>query len=259
MCRPIGGVKSRQNTQVLTKSCDSAQHKFAFKIQNSIFRYFSEHYSHSMSAKQSNRRQILSCICGALRHSSEICTFVFRIVIDILFTFSGNILTAAHGATNTWPSANFLPLQEPDSMLPSGPLSMQEAALVVSINYIGLIAGNLVAPHIVRKYGCKRVMLAIAIPQFVSWICKVGNWKKTHFDSILLYYCVQIISLLIIYAQNANYLYAAGIIGGLVGAGQVISMPMFVSEISHDKWARDTWTLSSIHHTLCRCTFFLSF
>lgn len=55
------------------------------------------------------------------------------------------------------------------------------------------------------------------------------------FDSILIVIVFQIIWLLIIYAQNSYYLYAAGIVGGLAGAGQVISMPMFVSEISHDE------------------------
>lgn len=77
-------------------------------------------------------------------------------------------MTAAHGSSNSWASANFLALQKPESSLPSGPLSVQEAALVISIHYVGAIVGNLMVPPIVRKYGCKRVMVAVAIPQIVS-------------------------------------------------------------------------------------------
>lgn len=76
-------------------------------------------------------------------------------------------MTTAHGASDIWPSANFLALQRPDTLLPSGPLSLQEAALVISINYVGAIVGNLTVPHIVRQCGCTKVMLAIAIPQIV--------------------------------------------------------------------------------------------
>lgn len=77
-------------------------------------------------------------------------------------------MTAAHGASNSWASANFLALQRPDTLLPSGPLSLQEAALIISIHYVGAIVGNLTMPYIVRECGCKRVMLAVAIPQIVS-------------------------------------------------------------------------------------------
>lgn len=116
-----------------------------------------------MSDKASIRRQILSCIFGGCVHF-----FIWCIRVNDLNTISGNILTVAHGASSCWPVANFLALQKPDSLLPSGPLSVSEAALVMSAPYIGAIVGNLAAPHIARKYGCKRVMLMLAIPQMVS-------------------------------------------------------------------------------------------
>lgn len=77
-------------------------------------------------------------------------------------------MTISRGTTNGWFSSNFLPLQRPDTPLPSGPLSLKEATLVMSIGYIGALVGNLVAPHLVRKFGCKRVMLANGFPMIVS-------------------------------------------------------------------------------------------
>lgn len=47
----------------------------------------------------------------------------------------------------------------------------------------------------------------------------------------------QISWLLIIYAQNPCYLYASRLIAGVVGAGQLICITIFVTEISHDKYA----------------------
>lgn len=145
-------------------------------------------------------------------------------------------MTVAHGTTSSWPTANFLAFLRTDSALPSGPLTLHQAALVLSIFYVGSIVGNLAAPCVVRKFGCKRVMMVIAIPQIVrefEWWC--AWWRGTiEFIAILFF---QLISLLAIFAQNPYYLYAGSVIGGLVGAGQIISMPLFVTEISFDKWA----------------------
>lgn len=84
-------------------------------------------------------------------------------------------MTLAHGSTNSWSTANFLALQSPDTPLPSGPLSLHEATLVMSSYYIGAIIGNLTVPHIVRKYGCKRTLLAAVCPQIVSSEQKSSN------------------------------------------------------------------------------------
>lgn len=133
-----------------------------------------------MSGKGPIRRQILSCICGENAFSpggANQLIFLISWICIYVYLFSGNTMTAAHGASNSWTSANFLALQKPDTLLPSGPLSLHEAALVVSIHYVGSIVGNLLVPHIVRKFGCKRVMLAVAIPQIVSWIGTQMNLK----------------------------------------------------------------------------------
>lgn len=100
--------------------------------------------------------------------------------------FSGNLLTLAHGSTNAWSTANFLPLQKSDTLLPSGALSLHEAALVMSIYYIGAIVGNLTIPHVVQKYGCKSVLLVGAFPQIVSKFSTeitefISNFILSHF------------------------------------------------------------------------------
>lgn len=72
---------------------------------------------------------------------------------------SGNLLTVSCG----WTSANLLELQKPNTVFPSGPLSLEEATKVISMTFIGGIIGNLVFPRLVRKIDCKRLMLAAAM------------------------------------------------------------------------------------------------
>lgn len=82
--------------------------------------------------------------------------------------FTGNLLTASYGSSNGWASVNFLELQKPDTTFPSGPLSLKEATLVMSIYFVGGFVGNLAFPYIVQRYGSKKAMLAIGFPQIVS-------------------------------------------------------------------------------------------
>lgn len=55
----------------------------------------------------------------------------------------------------------------------------------------------------------------------------------------------QISWLLIIYAENPYHLYASRLIAGVVGAGQLICITIFVTEISHDKWAKSAMAIQS--------------
>lgn len=50
------------------------------------------------------------------------------------------------------------------------------------------------------------------------------------------YFNLQMNWLLIIYAQNPVYLYVSSAVAGAVGSGQIISIAVFVAQISHDKW-----------------------
>lgn len=107
-------------------------------------------------------RQILSCVCG----EKYLCDSVHQ--ENLISSFAANIMTVAHGSTNIWPTANFLALQKADTPLPTGPLSLHEATLVMSSYYIGAIISNLTIPHVLREFGCKRVLLAGVFPQIVS-------------------------------------------------------------------------------------------
>lgn len=77
-------------------------------------------------------------------------------------------MTLSRGTANGWFNVNFLLLQRPDTPFPSGPLTLKEATLVMSIGYIGAIVGNLIVPFVVRRFGCKRLMLACGFPMIVS-------------------------------------------------------------------------------------------
>lgn len=114
-----------------------------------------------MGVKGPINRQILSSICG---EKIWVNSSAFKLKLDI---FSGNLLTVSYGSSNGWATANFLELQKLDTSLPSGPLSLKEATLVVSIYFIGGFFGNLAFPYIVQRYGSKKAMLAIGFPQIV--------------------------------------------------------------------------------------------
>lgn len=53
--------------------------------------------------------------------------------------------------------------------------------------------------------------------------------------------------MLIIYAQKPYYLYVSRILSGFVASSIMISLTIFVSEISHDKWV--TMTIRGLSHS----------
>lgn len=98
--------------------------------------------------------------------------------------FSGNLLTASFGSANAWASANFLELQKPDTIFPSGPLTLREATLVMSIYFVGGFVGNMIFPCILQRYGSKITMLATGLPQIVSYFDKKLSETKIEFNMI---------------------------------------------------------------------------
>lgn len=77
-------------------------------------------------------------------------------------------MTASLGAVNGWATVIFVDLQKDDTSFPSGPLTLEQATLVVSIIYAGSIIGNSVFPYVVRKCGSKRTLMVVVFPQIVS-------------------------------------------------------------------------------------------
>lgn len=80
----------------------------------------------------------------------------------------GNIVAFSYGTACAWGSVNFLYLQSDDTHLSSGPLSVPEAALVVSLLCAGGLIGNVLFVFVTEKFGRKLPLLFLAIPEIVS-------------------------------------------------------------------------------------------
>lgn len=70
---------------------------------------------------------------------------------------------------NGWATVNFVALQKEDTKFPSGPLTMNQATLMMSIAFASSIIGNLVFPFPVKKFGSKRTLLVLGFPQIVGF------------------------------------------------------------------------------------------
>lgn len=111
--------------------------------------------------------------------------------------------------------------------------------LVISVQ----LQGNSIGSPLSRKFGCQRVILACGIPKIVS--IPMGNAPNKIYLKVS--FRLQVFWLLTIHAQNPYYLYGTSVLGGLTGAFQVVCMPMFVMEISQDKYA---WIFSHSSESL---------
>lgn len=75
------------------------------------------------------------------------------------------------GAANGWTTVNFVDLQKFDTTFPSGPLTLSQATIMMSIVFVTVIIGNLVFPYILKKLGSKGTILALGLPQMVRSVC----------------------------------------------------------------------------------------
>lgn len=126
--------------------------------------------SFAMASKAPIRRQFYSVICGEILVVS-IYLLAFSLsphVSNLIYHLPGHFLTASFGANNGWATVNFVDLQKDDTKFPSGPLTLSQATFMMSIAFIPSIIGNVVFPHIAKKFGCKRTLYAMGFPQIVS-------------------------------------------------------------------------------------------
>lgn len=93
-------------------------------------------------------------------------------------------MTIGYGFNCGWGSPNLYLLMSDDSPLPSGKITIEQASWIAASICIGGVIGNLISGLITEKFGRKIPLLLGAIPLTVAW-------------------------LLILYAQNVYYLYAA--------------------------------------------------
>ncbi|XP_059617699.1 uncharacterized protein LOC132262445 [Phlebotomus argentipes] len=131
-------------------------------------------------------------------------------VYQYLATISGNIAAIAFGTVVGWVSPVIPVLLTPDSSLPSGPISDDQASWINSSTCLGGIIGNVIFGALVDRIGRKWSLFLLSLPLATSF-------------------------LLILFAQDGNYLLASRIVGGIAGGGLFIALPIYINEISEDK------------------------
>lgn len=97
-----------------------------------------------------------------------------------------NLIMFFNGIMNAWGGPNFILLKSNETPLESGPLSISEASLVVSIICVGALIGIIITAVTTERFGRKIPLLLLAVPQFVSkiiiYFCRIfTNCKKNFF------------------------------------------------------------------------------
>ncbi|KAH8321728.1 hypothetical protein KR074_004284, partial [Drosophila pseudoananassae] len=118
-----------------------------------------------------------------------------------------NIISISYGAYCGWPSASILELASDKSPLETGPLTKHEQGWVASAVCLGGLFGAIFFVRLADKSGRKKSLLWMAVPSLLGWI-------------------------LIPYAQNANHLIIARLIGGAAGGGVFSVIPIYVVELA---------------------------
>lgn len=93
---------------------------------------------------------------------------------------------------------------------PIGMLNSHQSSLIVSLLCIGGTAGTIIFGFLADVFGRKWMLLLIAVPQLVA-------------------------NLLILIGTNYYFMFTARFLFGLAGGGCYVLVPMFVSEISHER------------------------
>lgn len=89
-------------------------------------------------------------------------------------------------------------------------VSPNEASLIVSLLCIGGVIGTLICGILSDVWGRKAMLLLIAIPQLIA-------------------------NVLVLVGTNIYYIYGARFLFGLAGGGVYLLIPIFISEISHER------------------------
>lgn len=86
-----------------------------------------------------------------------------------MLLFLGNCLGAACGSASAWGAPNYLLLTSDKSPFESGPLTREEASLVVSLPSFGAFVGILILPTVVDRFGRKTLLILTSIPLIVIY------------------------------------------------------------------------------------------
>lgn len=153
-----------------------------------------------------------------------------EIYFYILNSFKASLLIVSFGTSCGWPSFSFLILESEDTPLKSGPLTTEELSWIVSIFCGGGVAGNFLFGWLVGKLGRKQILYVLSIPQIVRlfFIAILSLKSKNSSD-------YQLSWILIIFAQDAIFLYASRLLTGIAGGGGYVVIPIIVAEVSEDR------------------------
>lgn len=94
---------------------------------------------------------------------------------------------------------------------PVGTMNADQMSLIVSMLCVGGTVGTIICGLAADFLGRKASLLIIGVPQLIS-------------------------NVLLIVGNHYYYIYAARFLVGLAGGGSFIMIPMFVSEISHERY-----------------------
>ncbi|XP_030383922.1 LOW QUALITY PROTEIN: facilitated trehalose transporter Tret1 [Scaptodrosophila lebanonensis] len=129
---------------------------------------------------------------------------------QLLATIIVNIITFGHGVGVGWLSPTLAKIQTPDQTPLAFQVGIDEISWLGSMLGLGSLCGNLTIALLLERMGRKFCLYLMAGPYACLWI-------------------------LIYFASNVGYLYAARFLCGFTGGAGYVVVPIFISEIADSK------------------------
>uniref|UniRef100_A0AAG5DB31 Major facilitator superfamily (MFS) profile domain-containing protein n=1 Tax=Anopheles atroparvus TaxID=41427 RepID=A0AAG5DB31_ANOAO len=125
-----------------------------------------------------------------------------------------HIITASYGVTVGWPAPIIPLLRSPETPLPAGPITVEQASWIGATLCIGGTIGTILFALVHTYFGKKVGLLLLPVPHLILWT-------------------------LILIGDNVWYIYWARFFSGLTGGGVVSVVPLYIADIA-DKKIRGT-------------------
>lgn len=155
---------------------------------------------------------------------------------QIFATLCVNLLSVGYGASIGWASPGMIVLQSNETTLTTGPLTKADSSWIQSIFMIGGLFGSILygwVSLICFIFADIYVNLFVVVVAFLLQSTEAFGRK----NSLISISIVQISSwILIIIAQSSFLFFISRFFAGLAGGGLYIVVPLYVSEISEDRF-----------------------